>query len=86
MQLSFQDTISFKLLHSNEEGCLVKTLYHKVLNGPSELEQKQRSYLGELVFILTTNCSEIIQAQFLKWNERGIGGTGKVQVLILKLI
>lgn len=70
MQLSFQDTISFKLLHSDEEGCLVKMLIHKVLNHPPKLVQElQRSSLRELLLILKTNRCEIIWAQFIEWNE-----------------
>lgn len=84
MQLPSQDTISFKLLHSEEELCLVKTLIHKVLNGPSKMVHERRSYLRELGLILKTNWSEIIWAQFIKWNERGIERTRKVQVLIPK--
>lgn len=42
MQVPFQDTISFKLLHSEEKLGLVKTLIHKVLNGPSKMVHEQR--------------------------------------------
>ena len=86
MQLSLQDTISFKLLHSDKEGYLAKTLSHTGLNSPPKLVQElQRSYLRELVLILRTNRGKSSGPNSSN-GMQGIGRKGKVHVLIPKWV